>query len=172
MWGIFWTRSRLCFYHVSEFCGRVYICVMHYVSTIKGLVSADTHAHRHTLMTKCAIPLHGFCAATASAGGAIDCNPVTRSQCIVVFSHCSAGDRTLALPWAGSVLDAVIATFLTQNVSDQLSAAAFIEFSGRFRFVFPTAVPPWQAFSAPLQFCKLLVSRGHPFGFNRHTAIV
>ena len=43
------------------------------------------------------------------------------------------GNRRVEVPWAGSVLDSVIASFLTQHVTDHFSAAAFIDLYARFK---------------------------------------
>ncbi|XP_027343371.1 protein ROS1A-like [Abrus precatorius] len=45
--------------------------------------------------------------------------------------HFIQGDRRF-LPWKGSVLDSVIGTFLTQNVSDHLSSSAFMTLAAKF----------------------------------------
>ena len=42
------------------------------------------------------------------------------------------GDRSFSRPWGGSVLDSVIGTFLTQNVSDQLSSKAYMTLAATF----------------------------------------
>jgi len=46
--------------------------------------------------------------------------------------RCVLGDRAYSKPWGGSVLDSVIGTFLTQNVSDQLSSKAYMTLAARF----------------------------------------
>ncbi len=46
--------------------------------------------------------------------------------------RCVLGDRAYSKPWGGSVLDSVIGTFLTQNVSDQLSSKAYMTLATRF----------------------------------------
>ncbi|KAA6429453.1 MAG: transcriptional activator DEMETER-like, partial [Trebouxia sp. A1-2] len=47
-------------------------------------------------------------------------------------ARCVLGDRAYSRPWGGSVLDSVIGTFLTQNVSDQLSSKAYMILAARF----------------------------------------
>ena len=42
------------------------------------------------------------------------------------------GDRSFSRPWGGSVLDSVVGTFLTQNVSDQLSSKAYMTLAATF----------------------------------------
>lgn len=43
------------------------------------------------------------------------------------------GDRSRACRWGGSIVDSVVGTFLTQNVSDALSSSAFMTLAARFR---------------------------------------
>lgn len=42
------------------------------------------------------------------------------------------GDRRFNAPWGGSVVDSIIGTYLTQNVSDVLSSQAFMKLASRF----------------------------------------
>lgn len=42
------------------------------------------------------------------------------------------GDRSFSKPWGGSVLDSIIGTFLTQNVTDQLSSQAYMTLAATF----------------------------------------
>lgn len=42
------------------------------------------------------------------------------------------GDRRFNAPWGGSVVDSIIGTYLTQNVSDVLSSQAFMQLASRF----------------------------------------
>lgn len=42
------------------------------------------------------------------------------------------GDRRLSQKWGGSVLDSVVGTFCTQNVTDALSSKAFMNLAARF----------------------------------------
>ena len=42
------------------------------------------------------------------------------------------GDRSFDRPWGGSVVDSVIGTFLTQNVSDTLSSTAYMQLVAAF----------------------------------------
>ncbi|KAL0042280.1 hypothetical protein WJX77_008246 [Trebouxia sp. C0004] len=63
---------------------------------------------------------------------------------IAQFTHqarCVLGDRAYSKPWGGSVLDSVIGTFLTQNVSDQLSSKAYMTLAARFPARPPIANP-------------------------------
>ena len=50
------------------------------------------------------------------------------------------GDRSFSQPWGGSLLDSVIGTFLTQNVSDQLSSKAYMTLAATFPI--KTVTPP------------------------------
>ena len=65
------------------------------------------------------------------------------------------GDRSFSKPWGGSVLDSVIGTFLTQNVSDQLSSKAYMTLVARFpaepqgRSQDPQSDPPPSPCDAP-----------------------
>jgi hypothetical protein len=43
------------------------------------------------------------------------------------------GDRSRACRWGGSIVDSVVGTFLTQNVSDALSSSAFMTLAAHFR---------------------------------------
>ena len=60
--------------------------------------------------------------------------------------RCVLGDRAYSKAWGGSVLDSVIGTFLTQNVSDQLSSKAYMTLAARF-----PAKPPIQPPCPPHQ---------------------
>lgn len=52
------------------------------------------------------------------------------------------GDRKLCSYWGGSVLDSVVGTFLTQNVSDALSSKAYMTLASRFPARKPGAAGP------------------------------
>lgn len=42
------------------------------------------------------------------------------------------GDRRIAVPWGGSVIDSIIGVYITQNVSDTFSSKAFMNIASKF----------------------------------------
>ncbi|KAL3160951.1 hypothetical protein ABBQ38_009343 [Trebouxia sp. C0009 RCD-2024] len=60
------------------------------------------------------------------------------------------GDRSFSKPWGGSVLDSVIGTFLTQNVSDQLSSKAYMTLAATFPPKLGPVTPSTAAFPPKL----------------------
>lgn len=42
------------------------------------------------------------------------------------------GDRRIAQPWGGSIVDSIIGVYITQNVSDTFSSKAFMNIAAKF----------------------------------------
>ena len=53
-------------------------------------------------------------------------------DCLIDGCRGVLGDRSFSKPWGGSVLDSIIGTFLTQNVTDQLSSQAYMTLAATF----------------------------------------